>query len=193
MKQKIFTLFAALLLAGSMSAVTINAKRAIAAMSERDGYSMWEFGLFDTEAMDDYPYLAIGTFRTSDDIAGTHTVVNEWYVIYVLSIDDFIVPSQYSELVVTRVQSGLYNYSFTFTGHNANYLSEDVEYVVNLELPTEIHNLAGEIIEAAYIPEPTDVEDIPADSYKPVKVIHDGQIYILRAKKTYTLTGQEVR
>jgi len=191
MKQKIFTIIAALLLAGSMSAVTINAKRAIAAMSERDGYSMWEFGLFDTETMDDYPYLAIGTFRTSDDIAGTQTVVNEWYVIYAFSIDDFVVSSQYSELVVTRVQSGLYHYSFTFSGRHANYQSEDEEYVVALELPTEIRNLAGEIIEEAY--NPTGLEDIHADSDKPVKVLHDGQIYILRSEKTYTVTGQEVR
>ena len=37
------------------------------------------------------------------------------------------------------------------------------------------------------------IEDLQADGDKPVKVLHEGQIYILRGEKVYTVTGQEVR
>lgn len=37
------------------------------------------------------------------------------------------------------------------------------------------------------------IEDLQADGDKPVKVLHEGQIYILRGEKVYTMTGQEVR
>lgn len=38
----------------------------------------------------------------------------------------------------------------------------------------------------------TSIEDIHIDSDKPVKVLHEGQVYILRGKKKYTLSGQEL-
>ena len=44
MKQKLFTLFAALLLAGSMSAaINVNSNHAVAWMGYMDGVSIWEF------------------------------------------------------------------------------------------------------------------------------------------------------
>lgn len=39
----------------------------------------------------------------------------------------------------------------------------------------------------------TAIEDIHVDSDKPVKILHDGQIYILRGDKIYTIQGQEVK
>ncbi len=40
---------------------------------------------------------------------------------------------------------------------------------------------------------PQGIEDIHVDTSKDIKVLNDGQIYILRGDKTYTITGQEVR
>ena len=39
----------------------------------------------------------------------------------------------------------------------------------------------------------TGIEDIQGDDVQCTKVLRDGQIYILRGEKTYTLTGQEVK
>ena len=190
MKQKLFTLFAALLLAGSMSAaINVNSNHAVALMGDMDGVSIWDFGLFDTEA-DDSPYLAVRTHRTSDSIAGTQTVIGDWWTIYAFSAEDFIVPTQFSDLVVTRIRSGLYHFSCTFVGHHV-YSSLDEEYIVDVEVPTEIRDLAGEIIEPAYKPE--GIEDIHEDSDQPVKILHNGQIFLLRGDRTYTLQGQEIR
>jgi len=190
MKQKIFTFFAALLLTGSMSAaINVNSNHAVALMGDMDGVSIWDFGLFDTEA-DDYPFLMVRTHRTSDSIAGTQTVIGDWWTIYAFSAEDFIVPTQFSDLVVTRIRSGLYHFSCTFVGHHV-YSSLDEEYIVDVEVPTEIRNLAGEIIEPAYKPE--GIEDIHEDSDQPVKFLHNGQIFLLRGDRTYTLQGQEIR
>ena len=191
MKQKIFTFFAALLLAGSMSAaINVNSDHAAAYMGDMDGVSIWDFGLFDTEA-DDFPYLVVRTHRTSDSIAGTQTVIGDWWTMYAFSIQDCIVPTQFSDLVVTRIRSGLYHFSFTFTGHHELYSSPDEEYVVDAEVPTEIRNLAGEIIEEAYVPE--GIEDIHANSDKPVKVHNDGHLYILRGDHIYDTQGKMVK
>jgi hypothetical protein len=40
---------------------------------------------------------------------------------------------------------------------------------------------------------PTAIEDIKASDIKAEKVLHDGQIYILRDGKVYTVTGEEVK
>lgn len=191
MKQKLFTLFAALLLAGSMSAaINVNSNHAVALMGDMDGVSIWNFGLFDTEA-DDYPFLTVRTHRTSDSIAGTQTVIGDWWTTYAFSIEDFIVPTQFSDLVVTRIRSGLYHFSFIFVGHHELYSSPDEEYVVDAEVPTEIRNLAGEIIEEAYVPE--GIEDIHANSNKPVKVLNDGHLYLLRGDHIYDTQGKMVK
>lgn len=39
---------------------------------------------------------------------------------------------------------------------------------------------------------PASIEDIHIDSDKPVKVLHEGQVYILNGEKSYTITGQEL-
>ena len=38
---------------------------------------------------------------------------------------------------------------------------------------------------------PTDIDEVPSDQVQCTKVIREGQIFILRGDKTYTLTGQE--
>lgn len=191
MKQKLFTLFAALLLAGSMSAaINVNSNHAVAYMGDMDGVSIWDFGLFDTEA-DDFPFLTVRTHRTSDSIAGTQTVIGDWWTMYAFSIQDCVVPTQFSDLVVTRIRSGLYHFSFNFVGHHELYSSPDEEYIVDAEVPTEIRNLAGEIIEEAYVPE--GIEDIHANSDKRVKVLNDGHLYILRGDHIYDTQGKLVK
>ena len=40
---------------------------------------------------------------------------------------------------------------------------------------------------------PTGIEDIFIDEHKASKILRDGQIFILRGEKVYTLMGQEVR
>lgn len=39
----------------------------------------------------------------------------------------------------------------------------------------------------------TAVDNVPASTITPRKVFRDGQVYILRGGKTYTLTGEEVK
>ena len=146
-------------------------------MGDMDGVSIWDFWLFDTEA-DDFPFLAVRTHRTSDYIAGIHTVIRDWWTMYAFSIEDFIVPTKLTDLGVSRIRSGLYHFFFTFVGHHELYSSPDEEYIVDVEVPTEIRNLAGEIIEPAYKPE--GIEDIHEDSDQPVKFL-------------LTLQGQEVK
>ncbi len=41
--------------------------------------------------------------------------------------------------------------------------------------------------------EPTSIEDVLSDQVQCTKIIRDGQVFILRGDKTYTVTGQEVR
>ena len=172
------------------AAINVNSNHAVAGMGDMDGVSIWDFGLFVTEA-DDFPFLVVRTHRTSDSIAGTQTVIGDWWTSYAFSAEDFIVPTQFSDLVVTRIRSGLYHFSFTFVGHHELYSSPDEEYVVDAEVPTEIRNLAGEIIEEAYVPE--GIEDIHANSDKPVKVLNDGHLYILRGYHIYDTQGKMVK
>ena len=40
---------------------------------------------------------------------------------------------------------------------------------------------------------PEGIEDVFTDEHKASKILHNGQIYILRGEKVYTLTGQEVK
>ena len=40
---------------------------------------------------------------------------------------------------------------------------------------------------------PVGIEDVFTDEHKASKILHNGQIYILRGEKVYTITGQEVR
>ena len=47
-------------------------------------------------------------------------------------------------------------------------------------------------LEAQFVPT-TAVENVSADGTTPQKVFRDGQVYILRGGKTYTLTGEEVK
>lgn len=41
--------------------------------------------------------------------------------------------------------------------------------------------------------EPTSIEDVQGNNVQCTKVVRDGQVFILRGDKTYTVTGQEVR
>lgn len=41
--------------------------------------------------------------------------------------------------------------------------------------------------------ETTDIENIHIDNGSPAKILHEGQIYIIRGEKKYTITGEEVR
>lgn len=50
----------------------------------------------------------------------------------------------------------------------------------------------GEDIQFIF-PDEQAVEDIHVESAQPIKVLHNGQILIIRGEKTYTLTGQEVK
>lgn len=40
---------------------------------------------------------------------------------------------------------------------------------------------------------PNDIENVHVDSIESAKILHDGQIFILRGEKVYTVTGQEVK
>ena len=50
------------------------------------------------------------------------------------------------------------------------------------------------IVTATYkLYDPTDINDVQSDDVQSAKVLRNGQIYILRGGKTYTITGQELR
>ncbi len=99
-------------------------------------------------------------------------------------------------------------YSVQFFGFNQELLSsQEVEYgtaAVAPEAPIVDHydfvgwdkdftNVTGDLdVYAIYQKNTEDVENVDIDGL-PVKVLHNGQIFILRGDKTYTLTGQEVR
>ncbi len=72
-------------------------------------------------------------------------------------------------------------YTYTFKGWNPEIVAASWE--------TENYYYA--IYEAKPIGE--GIEDIYSDSLTPTKILNDGQIYIIRGDKTYTLQGQEVK
>ena len=99
-------------------------------------------------------------------------------------------------------------YSVQFFGFNQELLSsQEVEYgtaAVAPEAPIVDHydfvgwdkdftNVTGDLdVYAIYQKNTEDVENVDINGL-PVKVLHDGQIFILRGEKVYTLTGQEVK
>ena len=81
-------------------------------------------------------------------------------------------------------------FSFTVTG-----LSAGTSY----DLTITAKNGDGQVIEEQTISFtteaniPTGIGDVQSDQVQSTKVLHNGQIYILRGDKTYTVQGQEVR
>ena len=81
--------------------------------------------------------------------------------------------------------------TFTISG----FEPETTYWVYVSVTSTELDYPIGEdhYVEFTTRPAPQGIEDLQADGDKPVKVLHEGQIYILRGEKVYTVTGQEVR
>ena len=88
--------------------------------------------------------------------------------------------------------------SFTVTG-----LDGASKYAYRLAVTNdaseELVAYSGEFATTGYSGEvnpggnPTGIEDIFIDEHKASKILRDGQIFILRGEKEYTLTGQEVK
>ena len=79
-------------------------------------------------------------------------------------------------------------FSFTVTG-----LEEGTEY--NLTITAKDEN--GQELDKKNVSFHTEgtqgIEDFHVNSYKPIKVLNDGKVYILRGEKVYTVQGQEVK
>jgi hypothetical protein len=86
----------------------------------------------------------------------------------------------------TQTQSA--GFSFTITGLDSG---------TNYDLTLTAKDNSGNIIEETTIPFQTDypegIEDVQSDEVQSTKVIRDGQVFILRNGKTYTMQGQEVK
>ena len=72
---------------------------------------------------------------------------------------------------------------------------DDFTYTFAGWTPKMVVAVADATYTATYeaIPKAQAIEDLQAEGDRPVKVLHEGQIYILRGEKVYTVTGQEVR
>ena len=79
-------------------------------------------------------------------------------------------------------------FSYTITG-----LEAGTDY--NLTITAKNSN--GQVVDKKEVSFKTNglepIENVYIEGDKPVKVLHDGQIYILRGEKVYTVTGQEVK
>ncbi len=72
---------------------------------------------------------------------------------------------------------------------------EQNTYFFNGWSPAIVAATADATYTATYQSEPKSqgIEDVQGEDVQCTKVLRDGQIYILRGDKTYTVTGQEIR
>lgn len=82
----------------------------------------------------------------------------------------------------------LQSYPFSWTNYPPIYVPAES---VAAYKSADIWN--GLDIRAIVHDDPTPIEQVALNGDEPVKIVHNGQIYILRDDKIYTLTGQEVR
>ena len=146
----------------------------------------WIIAMYETQPEDDdytYPFLYVeipysGTYA----IAGTYTFDDPMEKIqYYYTEEDFDSADEASAFVVTYIEPGLYHYSLTFS-YEDGWTGEVTTYKLDADIPT-----VGEVqLRDA-------VENVSVEHDTARKYIRDGQVFILRGEKAYTLTGQEVK
>lgn len=182
--KKIFTFFAALLVAGNMLAANLNLAYAAAVLDQE--INNWLFLLYETKPEtiydESFPYVYIQVPAHSQTaIAGTY-IADQSNVEYDVSEEEFIYASEVSDLVITYIEKGRYHYSFTFTDTNGE------EYVIDQDLPTEART-NGYVVDIDL----TDaIEDIHVDG-KTVKTIVNGQLILERNGKAFNALGTEIK
>ena len=182
--KKIFSFFAALLLAGNMLAANFDVKhvRAVYATSENE----WLFFMFETKpaAWNDfpYPYVYIDVPAKSETaIAGTYTLAEPEDAEYDYEEGEFIYADVVSDLVVTFIEKGLYHFSFNFTDMNGT------EYVIDKDIPTEAVQNMGDPFDL------TDALENTGAAQKVSKRMENGQLIILKNGRTFNALGAEIK
>ncbi len=94
-----------------------------------------------------------------------------------------------SQVRLTAAEKAGNGFTFNATGLTARTLY-NYDLTIRDAAEVALQNYSGYFYTTSDIP--TGTEDISADDTTPRKVFRDGQVYILRNGKTYTLTGEEV-
>jgi len=103
--------------------------------------------------------------------------------------------------IVSKDSEGWYSYTFEEDITSVNIIwNNGTDQTVNIEGVTSstcyaLNSTSGKAITVSVVNCPTGesqgIEDVLSDQVQCTKVVRNGQIYILRGDKTYTLTGQE--
>lgn len=107
-------------------------------------------------------------------------------------------------IIINQDEDGWYSYTFDESLESVNIIWTDgTNQTIDINGVTEstcysLNSTTGKYItvtiEQCPVSNPTDIETINGDAKCPTnKILHDGQLYILRGDKIYTITGQEVK
>lgn len=97
------------------------------------------------------------------------------------------------DLTIQQQTDGTYTFSF-IEGDNTRYLALNKtvgnDYFAYYNGTNQIYKLT--LVKEGYSGTTTSIEGVSPEEVKATKILRDGQIYILRGDKTYTLQGQEM-
>lgn len=154
-------------------------------------YEAWQLNLYkdyDEETkIVTYPDLYIGVYaKSATAIAGTYSADDEIAFIEVDVADgQTIEATEYSDLVVTYIEEGVYKYEVTFTGDDENI------YIVDVTLGTIAYDEDYNDIELTD-GESTAVENTSVN-VKVAKRLIDGHITIIKGNTKFNVGGQVIR
>lgn len=98
------------------------------------------------------------------------------------------------DLTIQQQTDGTYTFSF-IEGDNTRYLALNKtvgnDYFAYYNGTNQIYKLT--LVKEGYRGTTTSIEGVSPEEVKASKILRDGQIFILRGDKTYTLQGQEVK
>ena len=98
------------------------------------------------------------------------------------------------DLTIVQQNNGTYTFSFV-DGTDTRYLALNAtagnNYFAYYKGTNQIYQLT--LIKEGEQGPMVDIEEIHADEHAPSKILHNGQLFIIRGDKTYTITGQKVK
>ena len=165
--------------------------------TDEEGIAYWDFDLYvDWDAETDeltYPelYLMVDAAKSKTAINGTYRLY--WAVVWTSENDSVMSEENATtgSLTIKNVgNDGIYSFKGSFVATNGKIYTFDQE----VEVWAYDYDNDEEIIlseEGTDTPDVSGVEDVIWNS-KMVKVIKDGQMYIIREEKVYNLLGAQV-